>query len=74
MFHKVLQSLSGLAKMLPDMVTISMGMVQVDQNMVNVSHGMVKSPPKHEKCPLLYVNFALDMVRVYQYILQSPRT
>jgi hypothetical protein len=74
MFPNVLLSLSGLAKSLPDMVTISMGIVQVTQNMVNVSHGMVKVPPKHGKCPLLYGKFSLDMVRVYQEIVQSPRT
>jgi hypothetical protein len=74
MFPKVLQSLYVLAKVLPDMVTLSMGMVQVAQNMVNVSHGMIKAPPRHGKCPLLYGKFALDMVSVYQEIVQSPRT
>jgi hypothetical protein len=56
MFLKVLQSLYVLAKVLPDMVTISMGMVHVAQNMVNLSHGMVKAPQDMGNVPYCMVN------------------
>jgi hypothetical protein len=56
MFPKVLQRLSVLATVLPDMVTISVGMVQVAQNMMNVSHGMVKAPQDMGNVPYCMVN------------------